>query len=145
MKLEGYFENIKAANDTTAKLNKQGFKGAFVDLNEHNNNAYSQIGIVGSEEISSLSEAVLGEGGIRGDDVNSPLAAASPMVSGMGGFEEIADVNCKVVVEVNNENEKDAVNIIKSMGGTTEDPNARIPKELHNINEDALILANLKD
>ncbi|GKX68234.1 hypothetical protein [Inconstantimicrobium mannanitabidum] len=145
MKIEGFFSDIKSANGTVDKLKSAGFTGAFVDINEHNNNAYSERGRLGTEEISTLSEAVLGEGNNRGESVNSPLAAASPMVSGMGGFEEIANINCKVVVEVNDGNIENAKQVIKDMGGTTDDPNARIPKGLDNINEEALILSNIKE
>ncbi|OPJ63011.1 hypothetical protein [Clostridium oryzae] len=144
MKLQGYFENIKTANTTVEKLKGQGFKGAFVDINEHRNNAYAQSGRVGSEEISTLSDAVLGGSSNGGEAVNSPLAAASPMASGMGGFEEIANINCKVVVDVNDKDVDNAKNIIKDMGGTMDDPNPKIPKGLDNISEDALILKNLK-
>ena len=145
MKIEGYFSSMKTANEAANKLNSEGFKGTFVDINEHINNAYSQRGLVGTEDITSLSEAVLGESNNRGERVNSPLAAASPMASGMGGFEEIANINCKVVVEADDRNIEDAKNIINSMGGTTDDPNGRIPKGLDNISEDALILKNLED
>lgn len=75
---------------------------------------------------------------------NSPLAAASPMASGMGTFEEIASIDCKVVVEGNNKNIENAKHIISSMGGTTEDPNGKIPKGIENISEDALIFKSLK-
>ncbi|MHC1685504.1 MAG: hypothetical protein AB6733_21595 [Clostridiaceae bacterium] len=145
MKLEGYFGNIKKANETVAKLNSQGFKGAFVDINEHDNNAYSQNGIVGTRDVTSQTEAVLGNSTIAGERVSSPLAAASPMVSGMGRFEEVADINCKVVVEVSDGDKVKAESIIKSMDGTTDDPNARLPKGLDNINEDAYLLRNLKE
>ena len=145
MKIEGYFSNIKTANEVLAKLKNEGFKGAFVDINEHRNDAYSQSGPIGSKEISTLSGAVLGGSNESGYGVNSPLAAASPMVSGMGSFEEVADINCKVVVQVNDKNIENARNIIRSMEGTTDDPNARIPGGLENINADALILENLED
>lgn len=145
MKIEGYFSNIKAANETVEKLKSEGFKGAFVDINEHMNNAYSQSGVLGSREISSLSQAVLGEGNSGGEGVNSPLAAASPMVSGMGGFEEIANIDCKIVVEVSDGNMENAKRIISSMNGTTDDPNARMPGGLDNVSEDALILKNLEE
>lgn len=145
MKIEGYFSSIKTANEAVARLKSEGFDGTFVDINEHRNNAYSQSGVVGSEEIASLSSAVLGENNSRREGGNSPLAAASPMASGMGGFEEIANINCKVVVEASNKDIENARNIISSMGGTTDDPNSRIPKGIENISEDALILTNLKD
>ena len=141
MKIEGYFSSVKTANEVVERLKSEGYKGAFVDINEHMNNAYSERGLLGTENIASLSQAVLGEG----EKVNSPLAAASPMASGMGGFEEIANINCKVVVEASDRNLESAKNIINSMGGTTDDPNGRIPGGLDNISEDALILKNLED
>lgn len=144
MKIEGYFSNIKKANEVVSKLNSEGVKGAFVDINEHMNNAYSQEGFVGSRDQTSLSGAVLGETNISGERVTSPLAAASPMVSGMGGFEEVADINCKVVVEVNDENVESVKSLISSMGGTTDDPNVRIPRGLDNISEDAFIRKTLR-
>ncbi|QAA35057.1 hypothetical protein [Clostridium manihotivorum] len=141
MKVEAYFDSIKTARETVDKLRNEGFKGAFVDINEHNNNIYSQRGLVGSDEIPTLSSAVLGD-----DDNNSPIAAASPMASGMAGFEEIANINCKVVVEANDGEVEGAKSIIKDMGGTTENYNTgRIPEGLDKINEDYLILKNLDD
>jgi hypothetical protein len=145
MKIEGYFSNIKTANETVEKLKGDGFKGAFVDINEHVNDAYSQKGRIGSEDAPSLSEIVLGESTSGRERVSSPLAAASPMASGMGGFEEIADINCKVVAEVNDSNIERIKSIIKSMGGTTDNPNGRIPQGLENIDEDDLILRNLEE
>jgi hypothetical protein len=141
MKIEAYFDSIKTAKETVEKLRGEGFKGAFVDINEHNNDVYSQRGMVGSDEVPTLSSAVLGE-----DNGNSPIAAASPMASGMAGFQEIANINCKVVVESDDRNEENVRNLIKSMGGTTKDLNTgRIPGGLDNINEDSLILKNLED
>jgi hypothetical protein len=143
MKVEGYFSGIKTANEVVEKLKLEGFRGAFADINEHRNNAYAQKGAIGSEDVSSLSNIVLGDSG--GNGSGSPLAAASPMASGMGGFEEVADINCKVVVEVSEENKENVENIIRSMGGTTDNPNSRIPGGLENIGQGDLILKNLED
>jgi predicted Fe-Mo cluster-binding NifX family protein len=63
----------------------------------------------------------------------------------MGNFEEVADINCKVVVEVSDGDIENAKSIINSMEGTTDDPNVRMPSELDKINEDALILKNLEE
>ncbi|KOA18075.1 hypothetical protein CLHOM_35260 [Clostridium homopropionicum DSM 5847] len=138
MKIEGYFSNIKTANEVVGKLKSEGFKGAFTDINEHMNNAYTKSGVLGSRDISSMSQAIFG------DEQGSSLAAASPMASGMGGFEEIANVNCKVVVEAKDRDTENAREIIRRMGGTTEDPNGGIPRGLENIDEDDLILKNLR-
>ncbi|GIM27668.1 hypothetical protein CPJCM30710_03340 [Clostridium polyendosporum] len=145
MKIEGFFSSIKTANETVSKLKSEGYNEVFVDINEHYNNAYSERGLLGTENISSLSEAVLGSGNNRGQGVNSPLAAASPMVSGMGGFEEIANINCKVVVEVGNKDTKTAKKIISDMGGELENLNTKIPKGLENIGVEELILGNIEE
>lgn len=143
MKVEGFFGNIKEANETVEKLKNQGFKGAFVDINEHRNSAYSQRGTVGTEGMSSLSGTILGKSSISGERSSSPLAAASPMVSGMGSFEEVANVDCKVVVSVNDGDIQTVSNIINSMGGSTKNPNAKIPKGLEKIDQEAFIFKNL--
>lgn len=145
MKIEGYFSSMKAANETVNKLKSQGLNGAFVDINEHRTEAYSKDNQVASADIPTLSQAVLGTNNGAGDGSSSPLAAASPMASGMGGFEEIADINCKVVVEAADGNEENVKNTIRSMGGSTDDPNNKIPKGIENISEDELILKNLRD
>ena len=139
IRIEGYFSNIKTANEVVEKLKSAGFKGAFTDINNHMNNAYAKSGVLGSRDISSLSQAIFGE------DHGSSLAAASPMASGMGGFEEIANINCKVVVEAKDGNVENARDIMRRMGGTTDDPNGEIPRGLENIDEDDLILKNLRD
>ena len=74
-----------------------------------------------------------------------PLAAASPMVSGMGGFEEIADVNYKVIVNTEDNNVEKAKQIIKKMGGDLNDPNFKMPEGLENISLDDLISDMIND
>lgn len=61
------------------------------------------------------------------------------MVSGMGGFEEIADINYKVIVNTDSKNVEKAKQVITKMGGDLNDPNIKIPKGLENISEDDLI------
>ena len=82
----------------------------------------------------SLSGLVLESGEYAVDRSKAPLTAASPMVSGMGSFDEIADYNCKVVVEVDHDKEETVENIIKKMGGEINDPNVQKPKGLDEIN-----------
>ncbi|SKC40934.1 hypothetical protein [Maledivibacter halophilus] len=53
---------------------------------------------------------------------------ASPMVSGMGRMNEVADIDCKVVVEAEENDMDDAKKIIKDMGGILDNPNVREPK-----------------
>lgn len=134
MKIEGFFSGIKRANEVARELRRAGFGTAYVDINDHyafDRNV--QTNNVGTVTAPSLASLVLKSGDYTMDRTVSPMAAASPMVSGMGGFEEIADVNCKVIVEVNEETEKMAKSIISHMGGRLESPNVDVPRGLENI------------
>lgn len=134
MKIEGFFSGIKRANEVARELRRAGFGTAYVDINDHyifNRNV--QTNNAGTTSSPSLASLVLNSGNYEKYEGMSFMAAASPMVSGMGGFEEIADVNCKVVVEVNEETEKTAKGIIENMGGTIENPNLEVPRGLENI------------
>lgn len=134
MKIEGYFSGIKRANEVAKELRRSGFGTAYVDLNDHYmQDRNVQTNLPGSVTAPSLANLVLKSGAYGIEGSKSPLAAASPMVSGMGGFEEIADVNCKVVVEVNSDTEKTAKSIIENMGGELQNPNVELPRGLENI------------
>ncbi len=123
MKVEGYFRTLKRANETIDKLKKEGLDNAYLDLKddylEDRNNITSAIA---TEEGTSLSELVMHSGNDTYDPSKSPIAAANPMISGMAGFEEITDYNYKMVVEVDTKDQYAAENIIRQMGGETEDP-----------------------
>lgn len=130
MKIEGYFSNLKDAKATVAKLEEAGLTNSSVDMNEdagYNNNGHMDR--AGSEDALNLSSLVLASGNAvgGGDAGASPLLAASPMVSGMGGFEEVMDINCKVTVEAEGNEANTAKEIISSMGGTVENPNIETP------------------
>lgn len=129
MKIEGFFGNIKKANDTIKQLNETGFKKAYLDLNDYYDvNRNNQINQAGTENSASLADLVLGSGStIVSDRSKAPLAAASPMVSGMGKMSEVADVDCKVVVEVEDNNIDNAKKIIRDMGGSLDNPNVDEP------------------
>ncbi len=138
MKIEGYFDNSKAANKTVEKLKNLGFKEAFIDMNDHySENRNVQTNLPGTETSGSLSGLVLesdAHGVVRD---KGPLTAANPMVSGMGTFEEIADVNCRVVVESEEGNANKIKQIIREMGGNLENPNIKKPR-IENSEEMAL-------
>jgi hypothetical protein len=129
MKIEGYFANIKTGNEAVSKLKEAGFKKAVVDINDHYiDDRNVETNLAGTEMSTSLSGLVLesDSGGIGKG--KSPLNAASPMVSGMAGFEEIADVNCKVIVEADDSNSDQVKKIIRDMGGDLEGPNFKKPR-----------------
>lgn len=145
MKNEYYFTGIKAANEAVEALKKAGIQAA-VDINDH----YTGIDNPGkntpttASSSNSLSSYVLN----NDDHMNpglGPLAAASPMVSGMGGFEEIADVNYKVIVNTGDLNEESVKQIIKKAGGDVDDPNFRMPEGLENISMDELISSMINE
>ncbi len=130
MRIESYFGNMKEANGTVEKLKTMGYKSAFIDINEgRNEDRNLQTNLAGTETAISLSDLVLEGTNAKGTSMDkSPLKAASPMVSGMGTFDEIADVKCRLVVEAG-ENDKDKIEqIIREAGGMLDNPNIRKPR-----------------
>lgn len=134
MKIISYFENIKKANEAVSKLKKVGYN-AFVDINDHYvNHIDPGTNLAGTETGQSFSGLTLGSGEDVTDDRRlGPLLAASPMASGMGGFEEVADVNCKVIVEANGNNHETAKEILSSLGGKFDNPYINTPGSLTDI------------
>lgn len=135
MKIDGFFSGIKNANEAVEKLKASGFKNSYVDINDHymaNNNA--ETNFAGNENAPSLSDLVLRSGDPSELSDKAPLIAASPMVSGMGKFEEVMDVNYKVTANVNENEAKTAGEIIKDLGGTLESPNLDLPNRIKDLN-----------
>jgi hypothetical protein len=129
MKIEGFFSNLKRAKETLDKLKKNGFENAVVDINEHyNDHRNVQTNLAGTETGQSNSGLVLESSGMSAGSGREPLEAASPMVSGFGRFEEIADVNCKLSVDASEQKADKARQIIRESGGDLESPNFRKPK-----------------
>lgn len=129
MKIEGYFGSMKLANEAVDKLKKAGFSNAVVDANEHYRDTRNvETNLVGTESGTSLSGLILESDAHGMGRGKSPLNAASPMVSGMAGFEEIADVNCRVIVEADKRRADMVKKIIKEKGGELESPNFKKPK-----------------
>jgi len=147
MKIESYFSGIKAANLAVDSLRKIGIKDAVADLNDHytgNNNTWiNNPGTASSS--NSLSSYVLTSDDPLDDPSLGPLAAASPMVSGMGGFEEIVDINYRVIVNTEDKNAEKVKQVIAKMGGDLNDPNFKIPKGLENISLDDLMSTMIND
>lgn len=147
MKLEAFFRGIKNANEVVDKLKSEGIS-AYADINDH----YELNTDVRHKEAAFLSatsnsDLVLNSGTPSGNTAVSPMLAASPMVSGMGNFEEITDINYKVVVNAGPENKKKAEEIIKSLGGSLENPNLNIQNRIKDIDlskADPEFLKNLR-
>ncbi|MVX66793.1 hypothetical protein GKZ28_24320 [Clostridium chromiireducens] len=141
MKIEGYFSGIKAANEAVDALKKVGIQDAVADINEHYvGGSDSNILEVGRNPIN-MSDLVLT------NDAHDagPLAAASPMVSGMGGFEEIADVNYRVIVNTEDNDAEKAKQIIAKMGGDLREHNFKMPQGLENVSLDDLMSIMIND
>ena len=131
MKIEGFFSGIKNANVAVEKLKNAGYANSKVDLNDHYiSDMHHSPRLPGTETCPNLSSLVLNTGDFKSDDSPSAIKAASPMVSGMGGFEEITDINYKVTVESDDANARDVKNIIKKLGGDFKNPNLDLPDRI---------------
>ncbi|AKA72411.1 hypothetical protein [Clostridium scatologenes] len=134
MKIEAFFSGIKNANSAVEKLKSEGFNKSVVDLNDHyveyNDRNDPPKAINEAETLSSL---VINSGGLSDDPSKRPLVAASPMVSGMGGFEEITDVNYRVIINLDEKDADKAKDIIKNAGGDLTNPNLDLPHRLEDI------------
>lgn len=129
MKITGYFDSLKKADNTVKKLKNLGFSNAYVDSNDHYIEARNmRTNLAGTETAPSLSGLVLNSGDPFVEEDKAPLAAANPMVSGMAGFEEIADYSFIAVVETDEKNKDQVAKIIKSMGGELYNPNINFPE-----------------
>lgn len=133
MKFEAFFSGIKNANEVVDKLRIAGIN-AYVDINDH----YQINTDVRKKEYtflptSSNSDLVINSGTTSGNEDKSPMLAASPMVSGMGDFEEIEDINYKVIVDTNPNDRKKVEKIIKSLGGSMESPNLDIQNHIKDV------------
>lgn len=124
MKVEGYFDSLKKANEVVEKLKDAGFNEASLDLKDETIKDKNTItNLPGTETNTSLSDLVL-ESGDRGIKIDqAPLTASDPMVSGMAGFNEIADLSHKIVVKTSPDDFDKAKKIIAEMGGTLNNPN----------------------
>lgn len=141
MKVEAYFRSIKRANDTVSKLKNSGYEKSFVDMKDNMPTDLNvATNLAGTEGAGSNSGLVLNsEGHLPNDDPRkSPLLAASPMVSGMGGFEEIADFNCRVVVEADQDNINQINEVLSSMGGKLDNPEPPVPEHLKGITNESV-------
>ncbi|MFZ5969215.1 MAG: hypothetical protein ACOYVK_18825 [Bacillota bacterium] len=130
MIIQGYFENMKKAKETVNALKEAGFKNAQFDINDHYiSDRNVNINGVGTETAPSLSGLVLKSGPYAIEEIRGSLLAADPAVSGMGKINEIADINCKVIVEVDDANIKTVKDILVSMGADLENPYIEKPIE----------------
>jgi hypothetical protein len=135
MKIEAYFSGIKNANEAVERLKNAGFNNSIADINDHYvefNTGLSPV-LPGTENSPNLSSLVLNSGPYIEDPSKSPLNAANPMVSGMGGFEEITDANYRVIVNLDEADEDSAKEIINGMGGDLKDPNLDLPHRLEDL------------
>lgn len=144
MELVGYFRTLKEANEAVKRLHDSGFNNASSDINDHYIEEYdAHFNLAGTETAPSLSGLVMQSGDSDLDMSKRPLAAADPAVSGMSDFDEITNINNRVIVEVNSNNLLNAKKIIEEAGGSLDDPNVKIPKGLENIKFEDINADNL--
>jgi hypothetical protein len=139
VQIQCYFSGIKRANTAVDRLKQEGFTKAYSDINAHD--IISDVGnpVGGPLNSPNMSSLVLNTSDSLDSPEQGPLAAASPMASGMGGFEEIADVNYRVVVETDDDNVEKVENIIKNLGGELNNPNFKVPKGLDNVSFEEVV------
>lgn len=131
MHIEGFFPTMKEANDAISKLKSLGYTHAVLDMNDHYiENRNTDINRAGNAEAPSLTGLVFQSGPAAIDENLGPLLAASPMASGFGRFDEVANINCKVIVKADNESEAEVQAVIKEFGGITESPNIARPIDI---------------
>ncbi|ATW24317.1 hypothetical protein [Candidatus Formimonas warabiya] len=144
-KVTAYFNTFKAAQDTMDDLKNAGFSGAYLDLNDQITDMDTQINQPGTASSNnSLASLVLKSGSPAVSFNRAPLMAANPMVSGMGDFEEIFSVRCRLIVETDRENTAQVKEIIKNREGSFEDPHVGLPKGLENVGLEEVILSNIE-
>jgi hypothetical protein len=124
VKIEGYFRSIKDAKKAEDALKNANCKNVYIDMNEHNpNNMDPRANAPGTENGASLSALTLGSGEeVIEDFGKTPLMASSPMASGMAGFEEIANTDCRITAEVEKSSIQGVRKIIEENNGTLENP-----------------------
>lgn len=135
MKIEAYFTGIKKANEAVNQLKTAGFNNSVADINDHYveyNTGLNPV-LPGNENSPNLSSLVLNSGPYAEDPSKRPLNAASPMVSGMGGFDELTDVNYKVTVNLDEDDAEKAKQIISNIGGNLNSPNLDLPHRLEDL------------
>ncbi|SHE40723.1 hypothetical protein SAMN02745784_00556 [Tissierella praeacuta DSM 18095] len=134
---KAYFGEISAANNAIRELEKAGFSGAFVDINDHYiGNRNVKTNNPGTSTAPNLSQLILNSGSDSLDNGNSPLAAGNPMVSGMSSFEEIANINYVVSVNISGKDSQKARDILKDNGGYLGNPNISGEKAISNAEVD---------
>lgn len=135
MRIEAYYSGIKNANDAVNILKGEGFSNSVVDLNDHYVDFdNSSLGFPGSETATSFSAMIMNSGGFIDDPSKRAMAAASPMASGMGSFQEIADINYKVIINSDSNDFGKIKQIIKETGGEFKNPNVDIANSIEDIN-----------
>lgn len=114
----GYFHTLKEAQQTAKGLRQQGYSGVSVDIvDKFNDGRNAERNSPLGPAVLSLSSLVLSSGDSITSPELGPLLAADPMVSGMGGFEEIADANYMLTVVTNEERVDEVRQFIKNNNG----------------------------
>lgn len=145
-KTQGFFRSYQEANEALAELKNAGFNNAYVDIKDPAFEVNIETNQPGTESSNnSLSALVLKSGETVVNRWKAPLAAASPMASGMGGFEEIYSPRYRLVVETEEDRISQVKEIIAKRGGGLENPDVGTPQGLENVGMEEVILSNIED
>lgn len=146
MEITAYFSRIKDANQTVDALHNAGFTNAITDINDEQSDLNRETNQPGTETSSnSLADLVLKSGDHTVNRDKAPLLAASPMVSGMGKFEEINSPRFRVMAEVPESQSGAVREIIREMGGNLEDPHVDMPQGLENVGLEDVFFSDLNE
>lgn len=146
LKITAYFSGIKEANQTVEALRDAGFTDALADINDEQTDLNRETNQPGTETSSnSLADLVLKSGDHAVDREKAPLMAASPMVSGMGNFDEIYSPRFRVMAEVPESQRDTFREIIRKMGGDLDNPHVDMPQGLENVGLEDVFFSDLDE
>ncbi|MDF2522672.1 MAG: hypothetical protein K0R31_313 [Clostridiales bacterium] len=119
-KIEVCFKKMLDARKAVLALKEMGYKDAHLDALDNVFSEYSEeINVAGTDTGPSLSALVLNSGGRLDDVGRASLIAASPMVSGMGSFEQISEnLKVRLIVKVEDDKMDEIRNTLKEYGAS---------------------------
>lgn len=116
MRVKAYFYSLSNANKVKEELNKMGIK-SFIDIIDKYADTYNdKRNIAGTVTGPSLASLVL-KSGYPFDIRKSPLMMSDPMISGIGDYEEVADFNIQLNIDVTDDKIDSVSKIVNSYNG----------------------------
>lgn len=119
-KIEVCFKKMLDAKKAVGALREMGYKNAHLDAVDNVFSEYSEeITFTGTTTVASLSALILNPGGRLDDLGKAPLIAASPMISGFGSFEHVADnLRTRLIVKVEDDKLEEVRQTLREYGAS---------------------------